>query len=302
MGNGSARTTPLKTRLRILLFLVGIVAAVGLFLWSRQRHELIESRIPELTAQLERVTVEIDAALTSYAPKTPSRIDDLSISANDLLKQLPGVVNVQWERALNRPAHRIIHLRDWHFVPKDIYGIAMEKTYGRKLAQEEKDHLFRELLLEIEIVQVEQMGPLRCLIRYHGLKTVFCEGVYADGLVGYRKNIDSLRGIAKQVAELEGQLREVRRMLKTAEGDRKEKAKGLEKEILTGMDDLKPLLLEVGAAGRLLITKELEAVLPLEDSALEDLTNPYSPEFRRRVCRVTAGCKAKQSIQKKSSS
>jgi hypothetical protein len=53
----------------------------------------------------------------------------------------------------------------------------MKAAYGRELPDEEIDRLYQEHLLEMELVQVEQMAILRSLIKHHGLKKVFSEGL-----------------------------------------------------------------------------------------------------------------------------
>lgn len=73
------------------------------------------------------------------------------------------------------PVGRIVHLQDWHFVPKDLYAIDMKNAHGRGLTDDEIDRLYQEHLLEVELVQVEQMAVLRCLIKHHGLKKVFLD-------------------------------------------------------------------------------------------------------------------------------
>jgi hypothetical protein len=65
----------------------------------------------------------------------------------------------------------------------------MKNAHGRELSAEEIDRLHEELLLEVEAVQLEQMALLRCLIKHHGLKRIFSEGLAANDLPANRERI-----------------------------------------------------------------------------------------------------------------
>ena len=118
---------------------------------------------------------ETARAVAVYSPKTQGRIDDLTAPAVDILRGLPGVVRVEVAQVAN-PTRRIIHLRDWHYVPKDLFTLDLNDLHGRTLTAEELDRRYRESLLEVEVVQLEQMAMLRCLIKHHGLREVHAEG------------------------------------------------------------------------------------------------------------------------------
>jgi len=114
-----------------------------------------------------------------------------------------------------KPRCRIVHLQDWHFVPKDLYAIDMKNVSGRELSEEQIDQLHHKLLLEVEAVQLEQMALLRYLIKHHGLKRIFCEGLTAKDLPDYQEKIAVLREMEeKQISELRKQLADVRELLK----------------------------------------------------------------------------------------
>src|SRR5262249_9969003 len=69
-----------------------------------------------------------ERAVVEYKPKVSGRLDDLTTSAEALLRQLPGVVQVDTSVSVARPSARIIHLRDWHYVPRDLYALDPEFT------------------------------------------------------------------------------------------------------------------------------------------------------------------------------
>lgn len=149
-------------------------------------------------------------AVANYLPETKARIDDLTLSAVDLLRQLPCVVQVEVGVQAHKPTHRIVHLRDWHFVPRDLYAIDMKSAAGRELSDADIDRLHRELLLEAEAVQLEQMALLRCLAKHHGLRRIYCEGLTSKDLPSYKEKVAVPRDMENtQISELRKQLRRV---------------------------------------------------------------------------------------------
>jgi hypothetical protein len=89
-------------------------------------------------------------------PATEGDICDLT-SASKLLRNLPGVSHVEVAVPADDPTHRIVHLRDFHFVPKHLYEI------------ENREGSYTEFLREFEAVQQEQMAPGRGSTRRTGL-------------------------------------------------------------------------------------------------------------------------------------
>jgi hypothetical protein len=222
-----------------------------------------DPRKPDLRLQLEQVERDIEQAVKTYVPKS-GKIDDLTISMAPILKGLPGVEKVT-AKGPEKPAKRLIHILDLHFVDKEDFRVDMVHSHDRTLTDAEFDEMYRELLLVIEMVQIEQTGLLRCL-RQHGLRAVFLEGFSGGEEKEYRERIEAVRGIQKQSDQMRRQLADVRAILKDASGDRKKKAEDLEKEIAGSLPGLTVPLLEIGATGRLLLRDELEQMLPLEDA------------------------------------
>jgi len=180
-----------------------------------------------------------------------------------------------------KPTGRIIHLRDLHVVAKPLVALDMSQAYSRELSPAEVDDLFEQHLLEVELVQTEQMSILRCLIRHHGLRRVFAEGLSPEVVPLYREKITVLKAMERDdIPELKKQLTIVRKLREGVEGELLEKLRASESRIVCLLEGHKRRLLEVGSAGRLLIAGELEAVLPLEDrDAFED-DSPVRPDGR----------------------
>jgi hypothetical protein len=234
-----------------------------------------DNRLTRLRAMVERQEKESTEAATSYAPKVTARLDDLTASAESVLRQLPGVVQVEVAVQAQDPKHRIVHLRDWHFVPKDLYALDLRDSAGRVLAVEEMDRLHEELCLEIETVQLEQMALLRCLVRHHGLKRIFCEGLTPKDMPNYNERIGVQRSMEREeIPQLQKQLADVRDLKKGVE------AAAIEREITGLLWEHRKRLLDLGAAGRLLIAGDIEEVLPLDDAELLDQAKPITPDGR----------------------
>jgi hypothetical protein len=279
--------------------LAGVVAlAVWLLVWPGSQPPQqqpdgpapIKTRIPELTALAAEVQAEAEAAAANYTPKLVGNVADLSLPAADILKQLPGVEQVETLVAVAKPAGRIVHLANYHTVPRELAVAEFEQMHKRHLTDAERDDLYRQLLLQVEIVQAEQLALLRCLVRHHGLKAVFLEGLTPDKASEWQDQLALLAKVDADLAEVEKQLRTVRQFLKTGIKEQADKAKGIESELLTIRWQQLPLLLEVGAPGRLLVRKEIGAVWPLDDAALLDDAKLVSPsgEIRFDAAKVKA--------------
>ncbi len=263
----------------LLVLLVG-----GIFLYVNNQNTTpshlpkTEDRRPKLKELVARQEKESAQAVAAYHPTHKTQVDDLDSQVADLLRQLPGVVEVEVAVEAEKPTCRIIHLRDWHHVPKDIYALDMRQAHGRELSADEIDRLHQELLLEVELVQIEQMAMLRCLIKHHGLKRVFAEGFSQGEQEAYREKMTVLKAMdRKQIPQIREQLEEVRMLIEGSTGERQEKAQEIETQLLKLLDEHKHRLLEMGAAGRLLISGELEDVLPLEDAEALDKAKPITP-------------------------
>jgi hypothetical protein len=243
------------------------------------------SRLSELRKLIEDQEKESATAVATYAPKTAAaRLDDLTASPESVFKELPGVAHVEVAIQAENPTHLIVHLRDWHYVPKDLYAIDLRNSAGRPLTDDEVDRLHEELCLEVEAVQLEQMAVLRCLIKHHGLRRIFCEGLTEKDLPNYKEKIAVLRSMEKeQIPQLREQLEEVRELKKGMEAAGREKtegyekAKAIEKEIASLIWQHRLNLLELGAPGRLLIAGEIEDVFPLDDAEILEQAKPITP-------------------------
>ena len=225
------------------------------------------------------VLIGVTAAVTrvqSPTSSTPLRLDDLDQSVEGLLRGLPGVADVEVHQAYN-PSHRIIHLRDWHFISKELFAI---DHHVEALNDEELDQQYHEFLKQVDSVQLEQMTLLRTLIQQHGLKRLYCEGLTSKDMPNYREKIGVLKDMeTNQIAQLKRQLIEVRELFV---GRPDPEAEVMEAKILDLLYGSYWRLVEMGAAGRLLVSGEIEEVLPMEDHELLDSANPITSDGQVR--------------------
>lgn len=69
-------------------------------------------------------------------------LDALNRSVSGVLRKLPGVDQIEVHRIL-KPTHRIIQLRDRHFVPKGDFAIELRASSSKPLSDEEIDRQYR---------------------------------------------------------------------------------------------------------------------------------------------------------------
>jgi hypothetical protein len=223
-----------------------------------------ENELPESNTQ---------ASFKLDEPSAIGSLDDLSTNATAILRQLPGVVEVKRSGTSEKPTHRIVHLLDWHFVDRDDYAADLRSLSDGPLSDEEIDSRFSDLLDEVELVQEQQLAVLRSLIKLHGLKRIHVEGLTEQDKFIFDAKISALRKVGQQLADLRKDNSE---LLADKEPDAETK------KIIDGIEQVEQQyrrnLLQIGAAGKLLLSGELESVLPLEDAEAYAAANPVDED------------------------
>ncbi len=206
-------------------------------------------------------------------PERPADLFDLSDDAIPLLRQLPNVVEVVRHGPTLPPTHRIIHIADWHFVPKDEYAADLRSLSTETVSDEEIDRRYAELLDEVELIQQQQIELLRSLIQKHGVKQIHVEGLAEKEEFIFDAKVSSLRKVGLELVELKKE-KEQLFALGDPDDDTQKIIKGIEEIEAQHRSDL----LHLGAAGRLLLSGEIEAVLPLEDADTHSASNPVKED------------------------
>jgi hypothetical protein len=202
----------------------------------------------------------------------PQTVDlsDLSIPAVPTLLRSPKVQGVKSYPAHGTLTHRIIHLKNWHVVSKEMFAADVRDLANEPVSDNEIDRLYEEHLDNVELLQEEQKRLLRHLIQNHGLKRVYYEGLTDENKPLFEMKIEAYAAAQIDAAEITRDSEEI-----LAETDDPE----LRKQLEDLLRDRRMFLLEMGAAGQLLMSGELEGVLPVEDARLyEKAKNPLSED------------------------
>lgn len=207
----------------------------------------------------------------SSEPVTLAILYDLNADAAPLLRQFPNVVEVERHGPTKKPTHRIIHVADWHFVPKAAYAADLRSQSIKPINNDEIDRRHTELLDQVELVQQQQIELLRTLVKQHGLKKVYVEGLASRDRFIFKAKVSALRKASKEV---EGLRREKEEFISI--GDPDDETKAIIHQIEEVEAQHRSDLLHLGAAGRLMLSREIEGVLSLEDADAYAASNPVS--------------------------
>jgi hypothetical protein len=183
------------------LFLAGAVAYTTLRGRGEQSHA-DKGRSAELRDRLPEARAAAERAVNHYSPPEPAPITDPATPAAELLRRLPGVVKAEVLVQADRPKRRIIHVRDWHAVPRDLYGADLKAQGSRDLTEAALDVRHRELLLAAALLQHEQLALLRCLARRHGLRRGLAEGLTPEGVQGLGEALVGVRGVEAEAEKV----------------------------------------------------------------------------------------------------
>ena len=217
---------------------------------------------PSLDSRLQKDRSEYNRVIASYKPTKPGNITDLEISAEDILKSLPGVMSVERTAIGNNISKRIIHLRDWHFVSESDF--AKDLRSKETLSDAQISSLYAAFLLEVELVQVQQQAILELLRRHHGLDHVCIEGLTEKDVDLYRLKLSGLRKSGEKISELQ---------------KLKDDLDATEDQVLIGQIDAAAAdyrleRLQAGAAGQLYVSGHVTDIRPSEKLAEYQAANP----------------------------
>ena len=198
-------------------------------------------------------------------PVIRGRLDDMATDVVAVLRGLPGVVEVTRYGPPDRPSQRIIHLLDWHFVPKDMYAADIRSLATEPITDAEIDQAWKELVSEVGAVQEEQIAILSRLTEHHGLERIYIEGLTPRDVPIFKAKITGLRKIRAELADL-------RQMLA------RDKAGRLDGGLKEIEERFQRDLLQIGAGGRLLMDGRIREVRPLEDATAYEAADPVATD------------------------
>ncbi|HYH66500.1 MAG TPA: hypothetical protein VD866_17535 [Urbifossiella sp.] len=201
------------------------------------------------------------------APPTPaSPFAEPGALPETTLRNLPGVAGVEVLVSVADQRHRIIHIRDYHHVPRDLFAIDMSHAAGRTMPGAEVDRLYAAFLNNVDSLQAQQELLLGALVEQYGLRQVMVEGLTDEG----QRNYD---GIVNGFKATSDRLDALRAEAAALEFDREPHVAQIDR-LIRG---LRVETLPYGAAGRFAGRQQLK-VLPLDDAALLETANPVRPD------------------------
>jgi hypothetical protein len=140
-------------------------------------------------------------AATAQEPPIRASLDDLRSNAVYLLNESDGVAKVERLVAVDRPKHRIIHIRDWHWVPYDLY-VADRRDLEPDVTDDELRAAYDAERAIIRPVRGAQKKLLRWLTKYHGVKRVWVEGLTDADMAIHETLVRVLGGLADAASQL----------------------------------------------------------------------------------------------------
>lgn len=171
------------------------------------------------------------------------------------LEKLPQTKQVV-ELGAENPQHQVIHLLNYHFLSRELFAADLEDRRHKRLAREEINEKYEEFLQRIESVQKEQIAVLRELIRHHGVKEVYYEGVTNKNQKQFLLKVERVKNFQPPYLDSASPF-----------------------DLLI-REQYAHDLLEIGAPGKLLISRELQAVRPLDAAEPLEAANPIREDGR----------------------
>jgi hypothetical protein len=83
---------------------------------------------------------------------------------SDFVRDLPNVAKVEASIVVEKPKHYLIHILDWHFIPKEDF---IADLWGQGI-EDELDAKYEQHLDDVEAVQVAQKALLLALVESRG--------------------------------------------------------------------------------------------------------------------------------------
>jgi hypothetical protein len=164
--------------------------------------------------------------------------------------RLIAVLFLLYPATVQAEPETIIHILNYHYVTPESFAADL-KDQDSTITQEQIDRAYSYFLKVLEANQRDQMKLLRRLIKKHNLKGVYVEGLTEQNHKGTLRFIETLKKYERTKTDPP-----------ESDIDR----------LVAAQNRLDRL--ELGAAGLLVVSGELESILPAEDSVAFEAANP----------------------------
>ena len=207
-------------------------------------------------------------------------INDLSVPAGPILKMSWSTAKVDSPLAVSEPTCRIVHINDYHSLPRPRFAKAVQIVCPDLLSKEEFHDWHQSHADQVELLQASQAKLLLWLVDYHGVREVFQEGISEENVPELMGRVDLLRKIAPERQRLDRERLALSQQISEAE------AAGRDSSALRKRRDelvtIRDYVLNCGAIGELLIERPAVRILPAEDTQAYEQARAglYDPSYR----------------------
>lgn len=248
------------------------IASLAILLFSALAHADPPDQRLRTTDQVAKS--ETERAVAAYKP---------SKSLADSLRTIPFVTRIKAIEP-KQPVKTVIHLRDWHFLTRDVFDADVRAAHDDPVTDAELNELYESFLVEVERVQAEQIAILRCLVCHHELRRAYSEGLTKRDMLIFNSKVSVMRKLEADLPGYQNDLAEAKRRMRRLEesgqtnSDDYRTDKELAEEIESLFHQHRLELLRIGAAGRMLLAGELAEVVPIEDEVSFENANPIGKD------------------------
>ncbi len=138
--------------------------------------------------------------MVAFPDNAPAKTPTLNAPTITALRRIPNVKSVKVRPARGKATSRIIHILDWHYLPKEVFAADLRDVSSEPIGDAEIRKRYRRFLRDVERVQKQQVVVLHQLAKY-GVRSVYLEGLTDKKLPAFRKHIATLRGVRERQAK-----------------------------------------------------------------------------------------------------
>lgn len=191
-------------------------------------------------------------------------------------------VNGEGGDVVAAPAQTIVHIKDWHLVSRARFVTDLRESLGA-ISKAELEQAYEDHLQAVEAVQHDQLAILRQLIAEHGLEVVYYEGFTRELMPAFELQVRRARESSEALTTIQADLRQVQLEIEQVEragGMAEDYQRELQGALEDGLLEHRLDMLRIGAAGQLYLAGEIKQVLPLDERATYEASEPVGPDGR----------------------